>query len=744
VENFGKISDRTFDFAEGLNIICEENGWGKSTLAAFIRVMLYGFENERKRDDLENERKRYRPWQGGVYGGQLELRAGEKTYLVTRTFGNKADEDTFELRDAKTNVVSEHYSQHIGEELFGIDRSSFDRTVFISQNDCTTAVTDGINAKIGNLTECLSDISDYEKVMDRLTDLLNSMTPSRKTGALSKMKSRISELDTSVRGTDAVDAAMKVLVGKRAAKKEEYKALKDEQEELQKKQEQLGTYKDLQAKKELYETLCRGYEERKQKAEQAKAYFSGKLPSDELEDYMEDSTKLSTAGQIMSVYRLDEAQQERFLELSEVFREGVPEREELEEQKQRIDQLQELQLQYLQQTRLQKVQTQNAKPRIVSLLFIAGIIFIILGIWVGFIGFAAGIICIITGLVLKRTKKRPVEEKTEETDYEGRMESCLTELRSFLAGYYPVQDLGPDEAAKKLYQLEKDVQDYKGLYERTEKYKEALKICNEQTSKIKAYFSQLGMTVENDISRQLFDIQAHLQEYRHCERELKDAAAAKEKFECSEDFERIQNMKVMETEISMEALATSMNKNTEQLELVHQDILSYNRQIEQYQEKSDELGEEKHELEHLREVYGQDTKKYERLKKTKELLEQAKTSFTARYSQPLQESFEAYYQMIAGKDGTAYHLDANTNLTVEEMGRQHETRFLSTSYQDLTGICMRMALVDAMFSDEKPFVVFDDPFADFDQQKITGGLEFLKQISTKYQVVYFTCHESRS
>jgi uncharacterized protein YhaN len=57
---------------------------------------------------------------------------------------------------------------------------------------------------------------------------------------------------------------------------------------------------------------------------------------------------------------------------------------------------------------------------------------------------------------------------------------------------------------------------------------------------------------------------------------------------------------------------------------------------------------------------------------------------------------------------------------------------------------MRMALVDAMFSDEKPFVVFDDPFADFDQQKITGGLEFLKQISTKYQVVYFTCHESRS
>jgi len=45
IENFGKLSDVSFDFSEGVNTFCEENGWGKSTLANFIRIMFFGFLN---------------------------------------------------------------------------------------------------------------------------------------------------------------------------------------------------------------------------------------------------------------------------------------------------------------------------------------------------------------------------------------------------------------------------------------------------------------------------------------------------------------------------------------------------------------------------------------------------------------------------------------------------------------------------------------------------------------------------
>ena len=43
VDNFGKLSNFDYQFSDGLTVIQEPNGFGKSTLAAFIKVMLYCF-----------------------------------------------------------------------------------------------------------------------------------------------------------------------------------------------------------------------------------------------------------------------------------------------------------------------------------------------------------------------------------------------------------------------------------------------------------------------------------------------------------------------------------------------------------------------------------------------------------------------------------------------------------------------------------------------------------------------------
>ena len=55
VDNFGRLHDFNFNFEEGLNVILEENGWGKTTMAAFLKAMLYGlepgsFDRDRDRD----------------------------------------------------------------------------------------------------------------------------------------------------------------------------------------------------------------------------------------------------------------------------------------------------------------------------------------------------------------------------------------------------------------------------------------------------------------------------------------------------------------------------------------------------------------------------------------------------------------------------------------------------------------------------------------------------------------------
>ena len=90
VENFGVLSDFSYQFDDGLTVIHEPNGSGKSTLAAFIKAMFYGLPSKGPRNVIENERKRYEPWQGGNYGGFLEFEYHGIVYRVTRKFGQTA------------------------------------------------------------------------------------------------------------------------------------------------------------------------------------------------------------------------------------------------------------------------------------------------------------------------------------------------------------------------------------------------------------------------------------------------------------------------------------------------------------------------------------------------------------------------------------------------------------------------------------------------------------------------------
>ena len=102
IEYFGKLSGYRWELNDGLNTLCRDNGFGKSTLAAFIKAMLYGIESNRRQSLLDNPRKRYTPWQGGHFGGWMIYSADGKEYKVERSFGSKASLDTVTVIDLKT------------------------------------------------------------------------------------------------------------------------------------------------------------------------------------------------------------------------------------------------------------------------------------------------------------------------------------------------------------------------------------------------------------------------------------------------------------------------------------------------------------------------------------------------------------------------------------------------------------------------------------------------------------------
>lgn len=185
VDNFGKLSNYDYRFSEGLTVIQEPNGFGKSTLAAFIKAMLYGFPRTAGRSVAGNERKKYLPWQGGTYGGSLDFEFDGTAYRVWRTFGKTAAKDTFKLWDLTNRRESKHFSEKLGEELFQLDAESFMRSVYMSQSQNTdTTATTSIQAKLGNLVDNTDDLNNYDSAMERLRTARSNYRKFRGNGGL--------------------------------------------------------------------------------------------------------------------------------------------------------------------------------------------------------------------------------------------------------------------------------------------------------------------------------------------------------------------------------------------------------------------------------------------------------------------------------------------------------------------------------------------------------------------------------
>ena len=168
VENFGTLQNTDIDFESGLTVIKEDNGFGKSTLAVFLKAMFYGLPQTSKRNIDENDRKKYTPWQGGAFGGTLDFEIGDKQYRVERFFATKEKDDTCRVFDLKTNTLTDELTDDIGLALFGIDAESFERSVYLPQTDTSTAMSNSIRAKLTGLVENSDDISNFDNAVKAL------------------------------------------------------------------------------------------------------------------------------------------------------------------------------------------------------------------------------------------------------------------------------------------------------------------------------------------------------------------------------------------------------------------------------------------------------------------------------------------------------------------------------------------------------------------------------------------------
>ncbi len=181
ISGFGRIIDQEYIFTNGLNSILQENGSGKTTFCAFIKAMFYGMEDSRKRKEL-TERERFRPWSGAPYGGNLTFSLQDKMYKIERTFGNKGKDDTFRLIDMSTLKDSEDFTENVGQEIFAVDKESFEKSIFIPENALKTSMTDSFNARLGGSREMTGEgMTRFDEAVDRVDAAIRDYTRKSKT-----------------------------------------------------------------------------------------------------------------------------------------------------------------------------------------------------------------------------------------------------------------------------------------------------------------------------------------------------------------------------------------------------------------------------------------------------------------------------------------------------------------------------------------------------------------------------------
>lgn len=902
IENFGKLSNKTFDFADGINVFCEENGWGKSTLAAFLKVMFYGFEGDRVRDELDNERKKFKPWQGGVYGGSIRFKANEKVYRLNRTFGAKEAEDEFLLLDAVTGLASKDFTSNIGEELFGVDVTGFRRTVLLSQNECATALTDSINAKMGNLSDVTDDLNCYEEVMKRFKDEMNAMSPSRATGSIHKMQDEIDGLKKKIQNISVIEKQL----GTQLAREEEYRiqrdSLKHEIRNLNRIQLYISEKSVKLLKEDTLGQLKEKEEERKQECERIKQEFAGNVPEpDVLNDAFKKAGDLRSKDEAVKLLALSEQERmeeqqaklffnenpfdekvhrenedkiDKFYDIRKYYEKTLLSQEERDkldeysvkysESNYRISEIEELEKVWsevelrrsslmarkeahsLLETEESQIQKKNQVSPVIFILPLIGTL-IAAGLLVYFYiaeysklyllcsGIPAGILLVVTLLMIskwyKRKKEKPIflqseEMKTQIVEEENTiramennlimrldtkgligeneelskcfwrikaeynefgelsrrrenirkdpaldtMKSYATELDAYLKGFlgdaYDETDLSAainrlfaqnDDDVKLLDarrakwmdafgEIENASEKCRTYAEKRKQYNESVEERDALKNKLHEILKDMGVTPGEDIAEQIKTLQVELQSYSIACEEYALAKKERTVFEMGmkKEEEEEEKPEGWESGMTPESCERRIAECNEKLEDVSENMSALHNTILYAQEQLDELAAEEERLEVLVNAKEEAEKRYRMLQAAKEHFENAKNAFTATYIEPVSHSFEKYVKKLDSKGEYQFAFDAESKITVEEGGMPRSTRAFSTGMQDLFGICQRMAFIDAMYKDEKPMIVFDDPFTNLDADKIAGGLKFLEEISKEYQVIYFTCHKDRT
>lgn len=227
---FGKLEHRSLSFSKGLNIIEAPNESGKSTLLAFLRVMLYGFP-PRERGAMA-DKNRYAPWSLSPMRGTLALTC-EKGGITLQRDTARANSPMGRFSAVYTGsgeAVDGLTAADCGETLLGVPCEVYERSAFIRQSSLTVDASAELERRIAALITTGEEGQSFSEASAALKKQLNARKYN-KSGRIPALEAEISaqeraldELSQLTRSKRKAEEALAAFDAEEASLREQLRA----------------------------------------------------------------------------------------------------------------------------------------------------------------------------------------------------------------------------------------------------------------------------------------------------------------------------------------------------------------------------------------------------------------------------------------------------------------------------------------------------------------------------------------
>ncbi len=707
IESFGCFKNQTFDFSDGINIIYGENEKGKSTIAAFIRFVLFGFSKKQERD-------RYFPLDISFASGSIEIDTGDKNITLSRSC--KGTKETVLATDNKTGLsISELSVKNAGEILTGASKAAFERTLFVPQKQMEISSDEDINSRLRALVNTGSEDINLDKVKKKLDN--------------------IRALYYHVKENGGPLYELRLERDRQYYELEKSKALFGEYEIC------LNEYKNLQKEKKALEEELKGETvlfEKQKKYEKFKRFShikQRKTHLDSINEKLLDAKKnITFDGEILSIEYIFEMEKRRELKKSLANEKASLEKEvaDLFERKTRQEKSKAIfeELSFDIDSRKRK-ETQS-KEKIKKAKIFGGIVLslgvlslglMLLSPYFSFVG--AVFITLGVMLLLKGNKNTSDEILTKYgvSDMEE-----LLEKKAALSG-----------ESKALEYLLNDIEDKK---QRIKDIEEKLSCCLEI---IKEDLRKFNKDEDADYQKVTEEIKTGVIEYTDIKnrKEVLEESykAAVQGFSFSEEeIKEFENLSEEDSDFEKTVDEDSLNMKKQKLSALIEEILNKKSQVDGIYMGKELPSQILSRINSLDKEISQMEKNYKSVKLALSVLEKAEEEIKNTFAPILNQNASDLVAFLSDNKYKKIFIDENYNITADKEGKSYEGNYLSTGMADMVFFCVRSAISGLIYSEDMP-MFFDDSFVYMDDERLKNMGKVLSDMGEKRQLFIFTCQK---